>query len=171
MKRKRALLVGRFQPPHLGHLHAVRAAAKAHAFVAVGVGSAQHTHQRDDPFTIGERFDLLTAALADEGLENVHLYPLPDLHRHAHWVRHVEGLLPPFDVVLSNNPLTLRLFRQAGYAVAPVEPHRADECKGTVVRARWRKGQDASDLLPAAVSRALAGIDGAGRAAHMEDPR
>lgn len=155
----RALLVGRFQPPHRGHLHAIRQAARGHETVLVGVGSAQHSHTLDNPLTVGERVELLTAALAEARLTNVHLYPLPDLHHHDRWVEHVRTLLPAFDVVLTNNPLTRRLFREAGFRVRRVALWRPDVCKGTEIRRRWAAGEDATGLLTAAVRRGVERIE------------
>jgi nicotinamide-nucleotide adenylyltransferase len=165
----RALLVGRFQPPHRGHLHAIRDAARRHDVVYVGVGSAQHSHTPDNPFTVGERFELLTQALAAARLARVHLFPLPDLHRHAAWVAHVEALLPPFDVVLTNNPLTRRLFAAAGYRVHPVALWRPDACRGREIRRRWSAGLDATPLLTPAVARGLERIRGPERGRALRD--
>ena len=83
MTAMRALIVGRFQPPHRGHLWAIRDAHRRFERVFVGVGSSQLGHTRDNPFTVAERFEFLQAALQDEALTRVHLFPIPDLHHHA----------------------------------------------------------------------------------------
>jgi len=132
--------------------------------VYVAVGSAQHSHAADDPFTVGERFELLAAALGEADLRDVHLFPLPDLHRHGAWVQHVEGLVPPFDVVVTNNPLTRRLFGAAGYRIDEGPLWHRDECSGREIRRRWRQGEDPSPLLTPAVRRILARIQGPERA-------
>lgn len=156
----RALLVGRFQPPHLGHLRTIQNVAQRYDDVLVAVGSAQHSHEPDNPFTVGERFEMLVGALEDAGLRNVHLHPLPDLHRYPAWVRHVEALLPRFDVVVTNNPLTARLFRAAGHRVEAGRLWRRDLATGARIRARWLRGDDAWDAVPPAVRRVLERIRG-----------
>lgn len=163
----RHLFLGRFQPPHRGHLHALAASSRRADDVYVAVGSAQRSHEPHNPFTIGERFELLGASLDDAGLENVHLFPVPDVHRHAAWVAHVEALVPPFDVVVTNNPLTRRLFSAAGYAVHPGRLWRPDVCSGRRIRARWARGEAAAELLAPAVQARLARIQGPQRVRRL----
>lgn len=163
MTRVRALLVGRFQPPHRGHLHALRAASRRYDAVFVAVGSAQRSHELRNPFTVGERFEMLQAALAEARLRNVQLFPVPDIHRHAAWAGYVASLLPRFDVVVTNNPLTRRLFARAGYRVRSGALWRPDACSGTAIRARWTRGEEATDLLPPAVERVARRIGAAER--------
>ena len=50
---KRALFVGRFQPFHYGHLHAVRTILEEAEELVIVVGSAQMSHEPDNPFTAG----------------------------------------------------------------------------------------------------------------------
>lgn len=163
MTVQRALLMGRFQPPHRGHMAAIRAAARRYDRVFVGVGSAQHSHEPRNPLTVGERFELLQAALDELGIQNVALFPIPDIHRHARWVEHVEGLVPRFDVVVTNNPLTRRLFSRAGYRVVTGTLWKPDECSGQRIRALWTRGKDADPWLTAAVAKGLRRLDGPGR--------
>ena len=163
----RALLVGRFQPLHRGHLHAMADALRRYDEVLVGVGSAQYGHTRDNPFTCGERFEFLHAAFEHFGWKNVHAFPITDIHHYAGWVRHVESIVPPFDVVLSNNPLTLRLFSAARYPVRPVALWKPGDCQGKIVRRRWAQGDAASDLLLPSVARVVERIQGRQRVARL----
>ena len=68
MARKRVgLFVGRFQPFHNGHLAAVKHALKNVDYLYIVVGSAQRSHERDNPFTAGERIMMIKAALSRGG--------------------------------------------------------------------------------------------------------
>ena len=49
------LLIGRFQPFHLGHLNAVEYALKNVDILWIVVGSADKSHEYRNPFTAGER--------------------------------------------------------------------------------------------------------------------
>ena len=55
----RALFVGRFQPFHYGHLHAVESILKENDELLLVVGSAQMSHEPDNPFTAGERIEMI----------------------------------------------------------------------------------------------------------------
>ena len=94
-KEVSALLIGRFQPFHLGHLEVVKAIAKECDRLIVGIGSAQLSHTFENPFTAGERHLMISRALTDEGLHNFFLVPIVDINRYAVWVAHVSSLVPP----------------------------------------------------------------------------
>jgi nicotinamide-nucleotide adenylyltransferase len=153
----RGLLIGRFQPFHLGHLAVVRElrAARRDQELILGVGSAQESYTWKNPFTSGERLEMVARALGEAHIDRVLAIPLPDIQRHALWVRYVESLLPPFERVYTNNPLTKLLFEQAEY---PVEhPALVDRGKfeGASVRERIADDQGWRSLVPPAVAAYL----------------
>lgn len=152
---RRALVVGRFQPPHRGHLELLRNAAKVADETIVVVGSAQRSHTPVNPLTAGERVEAVTALARDDGVPVAHIVPVVDLDQYHLWVAHVESQVPSFHVVVAANPMTLHLFSKAGYAVEPVEPVRRDEWSGTQIRRRLLSGQDVASHLTPGVSRLL----------------
>lgn len=153
----RGLLVGRFQPFHLGHLGVVGAvrASRPDEALLLGIGSAQASFTWDNPFTAGERYEMIERALAEAGIEGCRPVPLTDIDRHALWVSHVASLLPPFETVYTNNPLTRTLFEKAGYSV--VNPPLFDRARfeGAQVRAAMLEGDRWRSLVPPAVARYL----------------
>lgn len=159
----RAFLLGRFQPPHRGHLKAIAHAARRNEVVYVGIGSSQVSHTPDNPFTTGERVQMLQAVLRRLRLRNVFLFPITDLNDHPRWVRHVESLVPPFDLVITHNPLTRKLFRAAGYRVQRGPLWNRTTWSGQEVRRRLRQGEPVRALLPPPVWNELGKIGGADR--------
>jgi nicotinamide-nucleotide adenylyltransferase len=124
----RGLLVGRFQPFHLGHLGVVRAIRTAfpEEELVLAIGSTRTSYTWENPFTAGERWEMTQRALNEAKIDGVLLQGLPDIHRHALWVAHAEASLPSFRRVHTNNPLTQLLFERAGYPVeAPILVDRA----------------------------------------------
>ena len=165
----RGLLVGRFQPFHLGHLEVVRSvrSARPKESLILGVGSAQASYTWKNPFTAGERIEMIDAALAEAGLRQVDAVPIPDIDRHALWVAHVESLLPKFERVYTNNPLTRLLFERAGYTItAPKLVDRA-RFEGERVRASLADDRGWQERVPPAVARWLAERDAPGRLAML----
>jgi nicotinamide-nucleotide adenylyltransferase len=161
----RGLFVGRFQPFHRGHLELVRqvVAASSPRRLLVVIGSAEESYTWPNPFTAGERFEMIARALDEARVSAVDVVPVPDIAKHALWVRYLEGLLPPFDRVYSHNPLTLMLFSRAGYATE--SPPLVDRAKleGVRIREKLARGEDVANLVPPAVARYLAEIGAAER--------
>jgi nicotinamide-nucleotide adenylyltransferase len=58
----RGLYVGRFQPFHLGHLDAIKYTLKEVDELVIVIGSAQYSHNANNPFTAGERLVMVRQA-------------------------------------------------------------------------------------------------------------
>ncbi len=63
-KELTALLIGRFQPFHNGHLEVVKTISKKCDRMIIGIGSAQLSHTFENPFTAGERHLIDLAGVA-----------------------------------------------------------------------------------------------------------
>ncbi len=162
---KRALFVGRFQPFHNGHLHAiVEILEKADELIII-VGSAQMSHEPDNPFTAGERLEMIKYALDAAGISRSRymLIPIPDAPAHRVWVSQVESQTPRFEVVYTNQPLTRRLLIEAGYEVQGIELHKRNIYEATEIRRRILDGENWADLVPSEVYSYVGEIDGEGR--------
>jgi nicotinamide-nucleotide adenylyltransferase len=162
---KRGLFVGRFQPFHLGHLAAIEDALKEVDELVIVIGSAQYSHRINNPFTSGERLVMVRRALEEAGIgySRVWVVPVPDVHLHMMWVSEVEGYAPRFDVVYSNEPLTRRLFIEAGYQVKSIRFHKRKVYSSTEIRERMLKGESWEDLVPRSVADFIKQIDGINR--------
>ena len=161
----RGLLIGRFQPFHLGHLAVVRTirSARPAEGLLLGIGSAQASYTLENPFTAGERYEMIEAALHEAGLEGCRPIPIPDVDRHAIWVAHVESLLPRFGTVYTNNPLTRTLFERAGHAVQEPGLVERERFEGTAIRHAMVEGGPWRDRVPPAVGALLEELRGADR--------
>ena len=160
----RALYVGRFQPFHLGHLEIIKKILKEYSELIILVGSAQYSHTLENPFTAGERIQMITEALEEEGIsERVYIIPIDDIHRHAIWVYYVQSLTPPFDRVFSNEPVTIRLFEEAGYSVTETELQNREEWSGTAIRRMMLNGEQWEECVPKSVATIIKKIDGEAR--------
>jgi nicotinamide-nucleotide adenylyltransferase len=166
----RGLFLGRFQPFHLGHLGAARRLAAQHDELILAIGSANVSHTAANPFTGGERVEMARAALAEAGIGNVVVVPVPDVGRNALWVAHVASLVPRFQVLYSNNPLPARLFMEAGYKVAPVPFVERGRFEGTRIRDGIGRGAAWRDLVPPAVARLIDEMDGPARIRDLLEP-
>lgn len=162
---KRGLFVGRFQPFHLGHLSAIKDVLKEVDELVIVIGSAQYSHNLNNPFTAGERLIMIRKALEEAGIDysRVWVVPVPDAHLHMMWVSAVEGYTPSFDVVYSNEPLTRRLFIEAKYRVKSIRFHERKLYSSTEIRERMLKGESWEKLVPKGVAAFIKEIDGVNR--------
>ena len=160
----RALLIGRFQPLHLGHMEIIRRAVKEYELI-IGIGSAQKSHTLENPFTAGERYEMIRRALKEEGIEAM-IIPIPDVDYNSVWASHVISLCPPFDVVLSNNPLTIELFSPLKKVIG-TELFSRDEYSGRRIRQRMIDGREWRDLVPKEVAEYIDEIKGVERLRYL----
>jgi bifunctional NMN adenylyltransferase/nudix hydrolase len=84
-----AVVIGRFQPFHLGHLALVREALARAPRVVVVLGSAHQARSPRHPFSAAERAELLRLALTEAERARVDVLPLRDLYDETRWVQAV----------------------------------------------------------------------------------
>jgi nicotinamide-nucleotide adenylyltransferase len=161
----RGLYVGRFQPFHLGHLEAIQDVLKEIDELVIVIGSAQYSHNIHNPFTAGERLVMIRHALQEASVDYSRLWivPVPDVHLHMLWVSALEGYTPRFNVVYSNEPLTRRLFMEAGYEVKSIKFFQRKVYTSTLVREKMLAGESWTKLVPKSVADFINEIDGVNR--------
>jgi len=162
---RRALYVGRFQPFHLGHLKAIKDIVGKAEELVVAIGSAQYGFDSLNPFTGGERLTMIRLALNEAKVDPAKylVVPIPDLHRPIVWVSWVVSLVGCFDVVFSNEPVTVRVFKEKGYRVEPVPLYRQELYSGSEIRRRIREDEEWRDLVPKSVASYIESLDGVSR--------
>lgn len=158
----RGLIIGRFQPFHLGHEQLIEQIDREIEEVVVGIGSAGQSHTKENPFTSGERVHYVQNAL--EGLDaKAYLIPIADIDRNSMWVKHIETLCPGFEVAYSNNPFVERLFVEDGYEVRGTPLYDRDRYRGSEIRRRMLTEEDWRHLVPDPVATTIEEIDGVAR--------
>jgi nicotinamide-nucleotide adenylyltransferase len=162
---KRGLYVGRFQPFHQGHIHAVKHILSEVDEAVIVIGSAQYSHRLDNPFTAGERVTMVRRAL-DEAKISTSKYwiiPIRDMHVHMMWVAEVRGYTPKFDYVYTNEPLTRRLFTEAGFPVKAIPFNKRHLYLATAIREKMLNNKSWKELVAKSVAEYIGEIDGVRR--------
>jgi nicotinamide-nucleotide adenylyltransferase len=146
-------------------LSAIKEVLKEADELVIVIGSAQYSHTINNPFTAGERLVMVRKALEESGVDSgrVWIVPVPDVHLHMMWVSSVEGYTPHFDVVYSNEPLTRRLFVEAGYQVKPIRFFNRKDYSSTEIREKMVKDENWQKLVPKSVATFMKRIDGINR--------
>jgi len=160
--KHRGLLIGRYQPFHLGHLHCIEDVLKRLPEVIISIGSAQFSHTLHNPFTAGERITMIRLAMDEARIDASKYYVIPirDLRIHDLWVAHVVSQTPRFEVVFSNEPVTSRLFKEAGFRVEPLPFYDREVYSATEIRERVVRGEDWDKLVPTSVAAYIKRIFG-----------
>ena len=84
-----ALYIGRFEPPHAGHMALLQRALDSAPQAIVVMGSAWQVRSPKNPFTWPEREALLRAALSADDNARLQVLPVRDYYNEAVWVQAV----------------------------------------------------------------------------------
>ncbi|OPY51673.1 MAG: Nicotinamide-nucleotide adenylyltransferase [Methanosaeta sp. PtaU1.Bin060] len=164
----RGLYIGRFQPYHLGHEAVLEAIAKDVDEIVIVIGSAQESHTKENPFTAGERMEMICSALEEADLRRrCFVVPLQDVKRNSIWVSHLMSMVPHFDLAYSNNPLVVQLFKEAGVEVRRPPMYQRDLYSGTAIRRLMLEGGDWKGLVPCKIASAIEKMGGIARMANV----
>ena len=159
---KRGLYVGRFQPFHYGHLHAVRYILSQVEEIVIAVGSAQFSNTPRNPLSVDERYEMIIRALREEGipLRRVFLVNIPDTESpEENWGMLVLDRIPRIDVAYSNDPETIEDLTKVGVKVLSIPFYEREKYSATNIRELMLKGDDSWKLLvPASVYEFLEDI-------------
>ena len=143
---KRALFIGRFQPFHLGHYEAIKKLLKKYNEVVVVIGSSEDSYSKENPFTCGERIEMIRLSFSKGDISRLVIVPVPDVNDNRVWVDHLLMHIPEINNVYSNNQLVKMLFSQHGILVKSIEFRQRDKKEGEIIRnlmaenkSEWRK--------------------------------
>ena len=174
-----ALYVGRFQPPHLGHLRSLEHALSFADTALVGLRNTELG--LDNPLSVDERALLWKkllekAAMSDKivlrGVPDFRKGQLPredkvvvrEKHPLLNWAEQVErlfGITPERTVFVGNKPPMVLAFNLLGYVVIPGHRsvHRLVEVSATDLRRRILGGDESwKAMLPEPVVQGLVEI-------------
>lgn len=158
----RGLYLGRFQPYHLGHHEVLKKISKEVDEIIIGIGSAQKSHEIENPFTAGERVLMVSSALEEFGIK-YYVIPIEDIQRNSLWVSHVKSMVPPFDIAYTNNPLVIELLREAGIEIKQSPLFKRNHYSGTEIRRRMLEGEEWEHFVPEKVVEIIKEIEGVKR--------
>lgn len=85
-----AVVIGRFQPVHYGHVAMLQAALQHAKQLIIIVGSVDLPRSIKNPFSFAERQQLLLQALPDCAQARVHIVPVADYNDDTAWVAAVQ---------------------------------------------------------------------------------
>lgn len=104
-----AVVIGRFQPVHNGHVAMLQAALQTAAELIVVVGSVCQARSFKNPFSFEERQQLLLAALPHKLQQRVRIIPVQDYNDDTAWVAAVQDAVAHTIRQHNTNPDSARI--------------------------------------------------------------
>ncbi|HIJ97802.1 TPA: nicotinamide-nucleotide adenylyltransferase [archaeon] len=155
-----ALYIGRFQPPHKGHISVIKEILKNFDKVAIGVGSAQEKNTYENPFSAAERIKMLKLSLEDSELpvSKFIFIKINDTFDDVSWVKEVLKKAGKFDAAFTNNEWTKFCFQDKGIKTHGTQyfaPH-----KGELIRKKIAKGKPWDETVAQSVYEYILKIKG-----------
>ena len=142
------LLIGRFQPFHLGHLEALRFALSKVDKLWVGLGSSNKPVKKNNPFTAQQRKEMILSSIDDFMKERITIYFVPDVDNHIRWIEKIDTIVPKFDIIFSNDDLTKHLYSKRNTKVLAIPFLNRESLSGTNIRDLIVNNQEWENFVP-----------------------
>jgi len=161
----RGLMMGRFQPFHLGHLELVKQILDECDEVIIALTGSQFNYIEKDPFTSGERIDMIHQSLKENNIDlgNCYIVAIENQFNVATWASYLKTSLPNFDKVYSGNEYVVMLLDDSGYTV--VSPNFLDRTQFSATKIRQMIANDGEweQLVSSSVAKIIKKINGVAR--------
>lgn len=161
------LLIGRFQPFHLGHLEAFKFALIQVEKLYIGIGSSNKPKTDNNPFDAEERKEMILSSLTDTMKNKIEIYFIPDFDDHQKWVENIDLTIPRFEVIFTNDEYTKTLYSQRGTKVISVPFKERETLSGTNIRKMILQNNNWFELVPDGTRNVLQKINTADRLSHL----
>lgn len=149
------LLIGRFQPFHLGHLEALHFALSKVEKLWVGLGSSNKPPQKNNPFSAEERKEMILSSVDDSIKNKIEIYFIPDFENHQKWAENIDNIVPKFDIVFTNDEMTKHLYSKRDIMVIPIPFLKRDNLSGTNIRDLIISDQPWEEFVPEGTKKFL----------------
>jgi len=161
----RGLMMGRFQPFHLGHLDLVKQILSECDEVVIAITSSQFNYLEKDPFTASERIEMIYQALKEDGvdLSRCFIIPIENQFNIATWTSYLKSTLPQFDKVYSGNEYVSMLLADTGIQVIKPKFLERERYNATRIRNLMIEDQNWQSFVPPIVANVIKKINGINR--------
>ena len=161
----RGLMMGRFQPFHLGHLDLVKQILDECDEIIIAITSSQFNYLQKDPFTTGERMEMIHDSLKESSVDLTRCYivSLENQFNIATWASYLKSALPHFDKVYSGNSYVSMLLSDSEIPVVTPTFFNRNQCNATKIRSMIISDENWKDSVPNAVYKLLSKINAKNR--------
>ena len=153
------LLIGRFQPFHLGHLDAVLFGLARTENLFICIGSSNKSNERKNPFSAEERREMITLSIEPSITDRIKIFDIPDVGDHEKWTFEIDKIVPKYDVIFTNDEFTKTLFEKRKISVISVVLKDREKFSGTNIRNLITYDRNWRDLVPQGTRNVLDNIN------------
>jgi len=153
------LLIGRFQPFHLGHLDAVLFGLAKTENLFICIGSSNKSNERKNPFSAEERREMILTSIEPSIADRIKIFDIPDVGDHEKWTFEIDKIVPKYDVVFTNDEFTKTLFEKREISVISVILKDREKFSGTNIRNLITEDKNWRDLVPQGTRNVLDSIN------------
>ena len=153
------LLIGRFQPFHLGHLDAVLFGLARTENLFICIGSSNKSNERKNPFSAEERREMITLSIEPSITDRIKIFDIPDVGDHEKWTFEIDKIVPKYDVIFTNDEFTKTLFEKRKISVISVILKDREKFSGTNIRNLITGDKNWRDLVPQGTRNVLDSIN------------
>ncbi|MCV0409737.1 nicotinamide-nucleotide adenylyltransferase [Nitrosopumilus sp.] len=161
----RGLMMGRFQPFHFGHLDLAKRILDEYDEVIIAITSSQFNYLEKDPFTAGERIEMIHNSLKEASLDlsRCFVVSIENQFNVATWSSYLKSALPHFDKVFSGNNYVSMILADSDIEV--MNPIFLDRnlYNATKIRSMIVSDENWKDYVPNAVYELLTKINAKNR--------
>ena len=160
----RGLMIGRYQPFHLGHLSLAEQILSECEELVVAIGSPEANFSFNDPFTAGERITMVHETLKNRGLRmsNCYVLPVPNSNNNYTWFENIRSIIPKVKTVYSGNQFVQLLLPKDVKIKSPTFV-RYKMFNGTRIRNLIVRNGNWQNLVPKPVALFINEINGVSR--------
>ena len=161
------LLIGRFQPFHLGHLDAVLFGLSRTENLFIAIGSSNKSNESRNPFSAKERREMIISSIEPSMAGRIKIFDIPDVGDHEKWALQIDKIVPKYDDVFTNDEFTQTLFEKREMNVVPVVLKDREKFSGTNIRKLIADDKNWQDLVPRGTKKVLDLIDAKNRLKNL----
>ena len=136
------VVLGRFQPLHLGHISLIKAAEEwrieksPNSPLILCIGSSNRPESMDNPWSYKEREAMIDVWLkSQEGYNNVEIVSIPDIQNPPKWVSHAENYHSKSGFFFTSDISSADLYDDAGWNTILHPLEQRNKFEGWRVRA------------------------------------
>jgi len=157
--------MGRFQPFHLGHLDLAKQILDECDEVIIAITSSQFNYLEKDPFTAGERIEMIHNSLKESSLDlnRCFVVSIENQFNVATWASYLKSALPHFDKVYSGNDYVSMLLADSSITVVKPKFLDRNQYNATKIRSMIISDENWKDSVPNAVYEFLTKINAKNR--------
>ena len=154
-----ALFVGRFQPFHNGHFDILKKIIKENNLTVIVIGSAEKNFTPGDPFTAGERFQMIEESLKEAKIpkEKYYIIPVNNINNYALWPSYVDLYVPPYNKLYTGSKLVKYCYKLSNHhhKIKIIDVKKRIPLSATKVRTAILKNKGWGKMVPKSVEKLL----------------